>query len=118
MRPIDADALMQSLEESCHALRTILEEPLSENDRLCAKWQLVSFLENKMRVRNFPTLTLDDLRPNGTWNIVEIDKAANRIAIECPECGMVEEMSLSAYGMGHNFCHSCGADMRGGGEDG
>lgn len=66
-------------------------------------------------IKTMPTLTLDDLRPKGRWSIVEIDKVSNRITIECPECGMVEEMSLTAYGLGHNFCHSCGADMRGGG---
>ena len=54
-----------------------------------------------------------DGRPKGRWNIVEIDKAANRIVIECSECGMVEEMYLTTYGMGHNYCHSCGADLRG-----
>ena len=63
-----------------------------------------------------PTLPLDDLRPKGRWNIVEIDKAANRITIECTECGMVEETSLTAYGLNRDFCPSCGADMRGGGE--
>ena len=60
------------------------------------------------------TVKKDDLRPKGRWNIVEIDKAANRITVECTECGMVEEMYIITYGMGHNYCHSCGADMRGG----
>ena len=64
-----------------------------------------------------PTLTVAGLRPHGCWNIVEIDKDSRRITIECSECGMVEEMTVMAYGFGHNFCHICGADMRGGGED-
>lgn len=62
--------------------------------------------------------SFDDLRPKGHWNVVEFDKDSRRITIECSECGMVEEMTVMAYGFGHNFCHSCGADMRGGGEDG
>ena len=65
-----------------------------------------------------PTLTIGDPRPKGRWNIVEFDKDSRRITIECSECGMVEEMTVMAYGFGHNFCHICGADMRGGGEDG
>lgn len=60
----------------------------------------------------------DNLRLKGRWNIVELDKATNRITIECTECGMVEETSLTAYGLNRDFCPSCGADMRGGGEDG
>lgn len=54
-----------------------------------------------------------DGRQIGRWNIVEIDKANNRITVECSECGMVEEMYLTTYGMGHNYCHSCGACLRG-----
>ena len=65
-----------------------------------------------------PTPTLDDLRPKGCWNIVEFDDVSRRITIECSECGMVEELTLMAYGFGHNFCHICGADMREGGENG
>lgn len=61
------------------------------------------------------TVKQDDLRPKGRWNIVEIDRATNRITIECSECGMVEETSLTAYGLNRDFCPSCGADMRGGG---
>ena len=60
---------------------------------------------------------LDEARPHGRWNIVEFDKDSRRITIECSECGMVEEMTVMAYGFGHNFCHVCGADVRGGGED-
>lgn len=45
------------------------------------------------------------------------DQKFIKITIECSECGMLEEMTVMAYGFGHNFCHICGADMRGGGED-
>ena len=96
MRPIDADAITYCAYDldAYHFFRAVDEEDIAE----------------------MPTLTIDDLRPKGRWNIVEIDRATNRITIECPECGMVEEMPLTAYGLGHNFCHNCGADMRGGGE--
>lgn len=104
MRPIDADALMQSLEESCHALRSILEEPLSDNDRLCAKWQLVSFLENKMRVRNSPTITLDDLRPHGRW--IPFRGGIDR---QCSECNWSADFKIP-----RKFCPNCGAQMDGG----
>ena len=72
-----------------------------------------ALLDALFRLTHMPAITLDDLRPKGRWDIGEIDKATNRITIECSECGMVEEMFLTAYGLGHNFCHSCGADMRG-----
>ena len=73
-----------------------------------------------MRLLNYnelKTLLLEDPSPKRRWNIVEIDKAANRITIECPKCGMVEETTLTTYGLWRDFCPSCGADMRGGGED-
>lgn len=76
-----------------------------------------ALLDAKFRLTQMHTLTIDDLRPKGRWNIVEFDKAANRVTIECSNCGMVEEMSLTAYGLGHNSCHSCGADMQGGAND-
>ena len=91
MRPIDADALIVSRDwESCVSPAAVIHRA--------------------------PTLTLADLRPKGRWNIVEFDKDSRRITIECSECGMVEEMTVMAYGFGHSFCHICGADMRGGGE--
>ncbi len=96
MRPIDADALQK-------AVTDLAPHP---HDR----WETIGVWHI---IEHMPTLTIDDLRPKGQWNIVEIDKANNRITVECSECGMVEEMSLTAYGLGHNFCHSCGADMRG-----
>lgn len=98
MRPIDADAITYCAYDldDYHFFRAVDEEAIAE----------------------MPTLTLDGLRPNGHWNVVEFDKDSRRITIECSECGMVEEMTVMAYGFGHNFCHSCGADMRGGGEDG
>ena len=92
MRPIDADALFVSRDwENCVSPAAVIHKA--------------------------PTLTLDDFRPNGCWNIVEFDKAANRITIECSTCGMVEEMSLTSYALGHNFCHSCGAKMENGEAD-
>ena len=75
-------------------------------------------IENFNRDMAVVRKALDNLRPKGRWNIVEIDKATNRITIECPKCGMVEEVPLTTYGLWRDFCPSCGADMRGGGEDG
>lgn len=57
-------------------------------------------------IEHMPTLTLDDLRPKGRW--VHRD---NGIAY-CSEC------DTDAVEDGTDFCPNCGADMRGGGEDG
>ena len=94
MRAIDADAITYCAYDldDYHFFRAVDEEAIAE----------------------MPTLTLDDLRPKGRWNIVEIDKATNRITIECTECGMVEEVAFTTYGLWRDFCPNCGADMRGG----
>ena len=106
MRPIDADALICEWNEKAAKMSRDRDGAIP-----------VDFSLIISAVSKAPTITLDDLRPRGRWNIVEFDKDSRRITIECPECGMVEEMTVMAYGFGHNFCHICGADMRGGGED-
>lgn len=59
-------------------------------------------------IKAMPTLTLDDLRPKGRW----VDGM-------CTRCGFD-----AMYYKGNpaqvytGFCPNCGADMRGGGEDG
>lgn len=110
MRPIDADALKREIVEFAVGIS-------SENqDYYTGYISALSVVQGMLAYA--PNLTLDNLRPKGRWNIVEFDKDSRRITIECSECGMVEEMTVMAYGFGHNFCHICGADMRGGGEDG
>lgn len=103
MRPIDADALIADIRATFEGM----EGSMASSGALYAI----------VALKSAPTLTLDNLRPKGRWNIVEFDKDSRRITIECSECGMVEEMTVMAYGFGHNFCHICGADMRGGGEE-
>ena len=93
MRPIDGDRLIDSLESA-------------KRGRGIEVNLVYSLIQEG--IRQLPTLSVDDLSPKGRWNIVEFDKATNRITIECSECGMVEEMSLTAYALGHNYCHSCG----------
>ena len=112
MRPIDADAL---LARAIKERRFVVATKDLINPEITIRTAYKDLYEF---IKQAPTLTLDDLRPKGRWSIVEIDKVSNRITIECPECGMVEEMPLTAYGMGNNFCRNCGADMRGGGEEG
>lgn len=59
-----------------------------------------------------PTLTLDDLRPKGRWERDENGKVY---------CGVCKKKALEAregVWFVPDFCPSCGADMRGGGEDG
>ena len=101
MRPIDVDALLQRWNNLLPSMAR------DEDGAVPVDFRLVVH-----DVSATPTLTLDDLRPKGRWDIVEFDKDSRRITIECSECGMVEEMTVMAYGFGHNFCHICGADMR------
>ena len=91
MRPIDADALINFIDMG--HLRNPLEACYSERD-------VVDMLESR------PTITLDDLRPKGRW------LHRNNGVAYCSECDIdaVEDRT--------NLCPNCGADMRGGGEDG
>ena len=66
-------------------------------------------------IEDVPTLTLDDLRPKGRWVLGTVEPGCftpggNRPWC-CSECGNVESWSLDAPRT--NFCHECGADMRG-----
>lgn len=103
MKPIDGDDMLRRVN---FLLATIYTPEFVE-----ILTALKEYLEKA------PALALGDLRPKGRWNIVEIDKATNRITIECTECGMVEEVAFTTYGLWRDFCPNCGADMRGGGED-
>ena len=62
-----------------------------------------------------PTLTLDDLRPKGRW----IMRGGKRYCSHCGEMACVtRDKEDFWYTKGTQFCSECGADMRGGGEDG
>ena len=57
------------------------------------------------------TVKQDDLRPNGRWlNVRKITTGDGRVRMGfCSCCGSAEKL--------RDYCPSCGADMRGGGED-
>lgn len=61
-----------------------------------------------------PTLTLDDLRPKGRWIVDGILNNSTKIC-HCSECLTGEAITKNLIPL---FCWKCGADMRGGGEDG
>lgn len=97
MRLIDADALEERMEERLAQLRALY----GDHD------QYKEGFEGGMKSVEFaPTLTVDDLRPHGRWL-----HRNNGIAY-CSEC------DTDSVEDGTNFCPECGADMRGGGEDG
>ncbi len=97
MRPIDADALISFIDMG--HLRNPLEACYSERD-------VVDMLESR------PTITMDDLRPQGLWKLAD-----DGDGVVCSECGT--DFCILVYATDDfHFCPNCGADMRGGGEDG
>lgn len=92
MRAIDADAITYCAYDldDYHFFRAVDEEAIAE----------------------MPTLTLDDLRPKGRWEEYEDGQFRCSVCKKKPlEIGW---RTLFVPG----FCYHCGADMRGGGEDG
>lgn len=82
--------------------------------------ELVSVFQNlKSYLENASTLTLDDLRPKGRWIGTGYDGYADGCLVydlwECSECRA--EFGCVGDPPPYEFCPSCGADMRGGGED-
>ena len=72
--------------------------------------ELVEILKAlKEYLEKAPTLTLDDLRPKGRWE--PVDARYSR----CTNCKKDRNIRTQ---IGWGFCPNCGADMRGGGEDG
>lgn len=69
-------------------------------------------------IKSAPTLTLDDLRPKGRWIGTGYDGYADGCLVydlwECSECRA--EFGCVGDPPPYEFCPSCGADMRGGGE--
>ena len=93
MRPIDADVVC--------------------NMCLCDYTRCPSAESGDCIIKDAPTLTLDDLRPKGRWDVTEDEFMTYA---RCSECG--EDFSFwEADCALTNFCPSCGADMRGGGSD-
>lgn len=75
--------------------------------------ELVSVFQNlKSYLENAHTLTLDDLRPKGRW---ESPLSIRGRQVRCSVCGVRRDVYTQA---GWDFCPNCGADMRGGGEEG
>lgn len=66
-------------------------------------------IENFNRDMAVVRKALDDLRPKGWWDLV--DACYTR----CTNCKRERNVRTQ---IGWDFCPSCGADMRGGGEDG
>lgn len=99
MRPIDADVLMEEVLKG-----TIISDDLYGMGIMAG----VDSFAKKLKAA--PTLTLDDLRPKGRWELADDGDGA-----VCSECGT--DFCILVYATeGFHFCPNCGADMRGGGE--
>ena len=97
MRPIDADALLQRWND-------VVPRMVRDKDGGIS----IDFCLVIHEVSATPTLTLDDLRPKGRW-----------VDGECTNCGCDALYNKGVPAPTYTeFCPSCGADMRGGGEDG
>ena len=138
MRAIDADALLESYKESFDLLNSAYEETEDAFEKEILKAQLMSFAECGCRAKEAPTLTLDDLRPKGRWEKFEETSSGwkqHRCSV-CKAEGIFGYTYTDDYDEGidgeweyigqiedgiiehqTDFCPSCGADMRGGGED-
>lgn len=106
MRPIDADALMTEVLKG-----TIISDDLYGMGIMAGVDSFAKKLEAA------PTLTLDDLRPKGRW-LTWSEKFPKHnvehgvsLGVFCSLCELHAD-NISG------FCPNCGADMRGGGEDG
>lgn len=110
MRPIDADALLKRWNDR-------LTHVVRDKDGGVP----VDFLLAIHAVSIAPTLTLDELRPKGRW--VEKKEPLGWSEVDVVECSICEEnwvlgeYSFEDFAELHMFCPSCGADMRGGGEE-
>ena len=95
MNPIDGDKLIKTLRELCGEIK----DPTAKIgfDALCAFVQSGEI-----------AVSLDDLRPKGRWE--PVDARYSR----CTNCKKERNVRTQ---IAWTFCPSCGADMRGGGED-
>ena len=69
-------------------------------------------IENFNRDMAVVRKALDDLRPKGRW---DLDEKRRRYCTNCKKVAI--QFENKAYYV-PGFCYHCGADMRGGGEDG
>ena len=108
MRPIDADALVASLEDSYKELRKLYDE-IKDGDGTKEVYQgeLITFLEAILRAKNAPTL---DYAPvvHGEWLLT-----AEGLSGVCKTCNRLDHIDPIA-----KYCRYCGAMMDGGKSDG
>lgn len=99
MKAIDADALLQRW-------NNLLPRMARDKDGAVP----IDFCLAIHEVSASPTLTLDDLRPKGRW---DLDEKRRRYCTNCKKVAI--QFENKAYYV-PGFCYHCGADMRGGGE--
>ena len=105
MRPIDADALKESLKESrdnCSLWLQDCKEARSQKWIGRAEQALMTFNECIMRIDTIPTI--EPGRKTGKWIYVEcIDgEGLGAVAWKCSECGEI-------YKNDYNYCPHCGS---------
>lgn len=107
MRPIDADSLVASLEESYKELRNLYDE-IEDGGGAKEVYQgeLITFLEAILRVKNAPTLDYAPVR-HASW--IRQDDTYTRF--QCGEC------KSKNFDRRWVFCPLCGALMDGGKKD-
>lgn len=108
MRPIDADTLIEVLGQWQKGAEMVCPDDIG----------LLKFNHGVMglaraAVAQIPTITLDDLRPNGEWKIVKDDYDC-----ELMRCSVCREEFYDGdndtVDCMHNYCPNCGAKMGGG----
>jgi hypothetical protein len=111
MRPIDADALVESLSASYKELR-VLSDSLNEGDvaKEIYQGELITFLESILRTKEAPTLDYAPVR-HGEWIKDDTPFAKQR---KCSVCGKCDNPKTAIRG---HYCWFCGAKMDGGKND-
>lgn len=116
MRPIDADALVASLEKSYRDLRELYDQiKEDEGAKEVYQGELITFLEAILRAKNAPTLDYAPVK-RGEWEKDKDDLfwGNSFIHMRCSLCG--SEAHLNRFGMAYmlsQFCPNCGARMDG-----
>lgn len=112
IRPIDANALVASLEESYKELRKLFDEIREgEGAKEIYQGELITFLEAILRTKGMPTL---DLAPvvHAYLERNDDDTSWFRELCFCSACG------IGTHPYETKYCPSCGAKMDGGKKDG